>query len=183
MATPSSRSRRRPSPKSDSTPSRSCFFHWLIWTGWTWKIRDSSARVRVCLAASKATLALKAAGCRFLRVLAMKHLGMQQRTSISLTSRVVQEMGSTSNVFNHDRRFLPYLRDLLFEAFEVEPAVNSHPEQIFQLLKDKPRSLFCFLDSQHIPEIQLQLLRGFTQGNHRVLLCGPINESKTIHAP
>ena len=45
-------------------PSRSCFFHWLIWTGWTWYALASSATVLVCLAASRATLALKAAECR-----------------------------------------------------------------------------------------------------------------------
>ncbi len=52
----------RPSRKRDSMPSRSCFFHWLIWTGWTWYALASSATVLVCLAASRATLALKAAG-------------------------------------------------------------------------------------------------------------------------
>jgi len=40
-------------------------------------------------------LALKAAASRFLRVLAMMNLGTQPRTSVSLTSRVVQETGST----------------------------------------------------------------------------------------
>jgi len=57
--------------------SRRCFFHWLIWTGWTWNAVLSSAAVLVCLAASRATFALKAAGCRFL-VPAMIHLGMEQ---------------------------------------------------------------------------------------------------------
>src|SRR5262245_24688916 len=77
-------------------PSRSCFFHWLIWLEWTWKVPDNSARVRVCLAASRATRALKAAECR-LRVPLMMRLGMDQWPPISLTSRVVQFYGSTSH--------------------------------------------------------------------------------------
>ena len=44
--------------------SRRGFFPWLIWTGWIWDALASSAAVLVCLAASKATFALKAAGCR-----------------------------------------------------------------------------------------------------------------------
>ncbi len=44
-------------------PSRSCFFHWLIWTGWTWNCLASSAMVLACLAASRATWALKAGEC------------------------------------------------------------------------------------------------------------------------
>jgi len=63
---------------------------------WTWKARDNSARVLVCLAVPRATRALKLAACCFLRVLAMTHLRMQQRASISLASRVVQFHGSTS---------------------------------------------------------------------------------------
>src|SRR4051812_16258301 len=94
-ASPSSRSRLRPPRNRPSAPSRSCFFHWLIWTGWTWYALASSATVLVCLAASRATLALKAAGWR-LRVPAMMHLGMDQRSSISITSRAVQFQGSTS---------------------------------------------------------------------------------------
>src|SRR5262249_9723095 len=88
-------SRRRPSRKRDSAPSRSCFFPWLIWTGWTWKTFASSATVRVRLAASRATLALKAAECR-LRLGVLMHLGMGKRPSISITSRAVQLQGSTS---------------------------------------------------------------------------------------
>ena len=37
----------------------------LVWTEWTWKVPDGSARVLVCLAASRATRALKAPECRF----------------------------------------------------------------------------------------------------------------------
>src|SRR5215471_10213411 len=73
----------------------SCFFHWLIRTGWTWNTFASSATVRVCLTASRATLALKAAECR-LRLPVMTHLGLDQRSSISITSRAVQLQGSTS---------------------------------------------------------------------------------------
>ena len=45
--------------------------------GWTWKARDSSARVLVCLVPSRVTRALKAAECRF-RVPLMMLLGMKQ---------------------------------------------------------------------------------------------------------
>jgi hypothetical protein len=50
---------------------------------------ELSARVLVCLAASSATRALKAAECRFF-VPVMMLLRMEQRSLISLTSRVVQ---------------------------------------------------------------------------------------------
>src|SRR5512135_3233595 len=53
--------------------------------------------VLVCLAASRATLALKAAECR-LRLPVMTHLGMDQRSLISITSRVVQFQGSTQRI-------------------------------------------------------------------------------------
>src|SRR5262249_39762195 len=56
---------------------------------------DSSARVRVCLATSTANRAMKAAEDR-LHVPLMTLLGMNQRASISLTSRVVQLQGATS---------------------------------------------------------------------------------------
>ena len=63
--------------------------------GWTWYAFANSAMVLVCWAASKATRALKAAGCR-LREPAMRHLGMEQQSSMSITSRAVQFQGSTS---------------------------------------------------------------------------------------
>jgi serine/threonine protein phosphatase PrpC len=87
------------------------------------------------------------------------------------TARGLNDRGQ----FDYDRRFLPYLRGVLFQAFDIEQTESTHPEQIIQLLKDERRSLFCFLDAQHIPETQIQLLRGFTQGVHRILLCGPAN--------
>ena len=52
-------------------------FHLLIWTEWIWKVPDTSARVLVCLTASRATRALKAAECRFF-VSVMTLLGMEQ---------------------------------------------------------------------------------------------------------
>ena len=85
--------------------------------------------------------------------------------------------------FNHDKVFLPYLRNILFEAFEVERTDQFHPEQISQVLKDEPRSLFCFLDAQHLSDLEIQRLRGFTQELHRVLLCGPPLGSTTDEEP
>jgi hypothetical protein len=73
--------------------------------------------------------------------------------------------------FDHDGRFLPYLRQVLYTSFGVEPTDDFHPEQIAQAAKDEPRSLFCFLDAQYIQGPEIQRLRIFTQTHHRVLLC------------
>jgi serine phosphatase RsbU (regulator of sigma subunit) len=73
--------------------------------------------------------------------------------------------------FDHDGRFLPYLRQALYAAFGIEPTAEFHPEQIGQVVKDEPRSLFCFLDAQHIQGPDAQRLRIFTQGRHRVVIC------------
>jgi sigma-B regulation protein RsbU (phosphoserine phosphatase) len=73
--------------------------------------------------------------------------------------------------FDHDGLFLPYLRDVLYESFGIESTDDFHPEQIAQVAKDEPRSLFCFLDAQYIPAPEIQRLRIFTQSHHRVLLC------------
>jgi serine phosphatase RsbU (regulator of sigma subunit) len=77
----------------------------------------------------------------------------------------------TKGEFDHDGLFLPYLRQVLYTSFGVEPTDDFHPEQIAQVAKDEPRSLFCFLDAQHIQGPELQRLRIFTQTHHRVLLC------------
>jgi hypothetical protein len=76
-----------------------------------------------------------------------------------------------SERFDLDGRFLPYVREILYTSFGVDPTDNFHPEQVSQVVKDEPPSLFCFLDAQFIPEPELQRLRIFTQGHHRVLLC------------
>ncbi len=73
--------------------------------------------------------------------------------------------------FDQIGRFLPYVRDLLYTSFGVDPTDNFHPEQVSQVLKDEPRSLFCFLDAQHIAGPEVQRLRIFTQDHHRVLIC------------
>ena len=85
------------------------------------------------------------------------------------TSRGLNEQG----VFDYDKLFISYLRKILFNAFELEPLEYFHPEQISQILKDEDMALFVFLDAHHIPECDIQRLRGFTQGVHRVLLCEP----------
>jgi hypothetical protein len=54
--------------------------------------------VRVCLAASRATLALNEAEWRS-RAPALRHLGIDQKPPISLTSRAVQETGTTSQAW------------------------------------------------------------------------------------
>jgi hypothetical protein len=74
--------------------------------------------------------------------------------------------------FEFDPLFLGYLKSILFNDFGIEATEDYHPEQISQILKDEPRSLFCFLDASLIPEGDAQRLRSFTQELHRVLFCG-----------
>ncbi len=85
--------------------------------------------------------------------------------------------------FEFDGLFLPYLRDILFSAFGIEPSDVFHPEQIVQVLKDEPSSLFCFLDSQLIPNPDAQRLRSLTQEHHRVLFCGQVERSDRHDVP
>ena len=40
-------------------PSRSCFFHWLIWTGWTWNCLANSAMVLALLGGLQGDLGLE----------------------------------------------------------------------------------------------------------------------------
>jgi phosphoserine phosphatase RsbU/P len=86
--------------------------------------------------------------------------------------------------FDHDGLFLPYLRDVLYESFGIESTDDFHPEQIAQVAKDEPRSLFCFLDAQYIPAPEIQRLRIFTQSHHRVLLCAiPLTTGQPRRSP
>ena len=73
--------------------------------------------------------------------------------------------------YDHEGHFLPYVKEVLYCAFGVDPTDDYHPEQIVQVVKDEPASLFCFLDAQHIRGPDVQRLRIFTQGHHRVLIC------------
>jgi pSer/pThr/pTyr-binding forkhead associated (FHA) protein len=73
-------------------------------------------------------------------------------------------------------RFLRHVHDELVQAFDLHLTVNTyHLENIAQVLKDEPRSLFCFLNLQHVPLEDLGRLRGFAQELHQALfLCrGP----------
>ncbi len=70
-----------------------------------------------------------------------------------------------------DRQFLEALRADIAQVFGLRldgPAF--HIEDIFQMLKDEKRSLFCFANFQLIPAVQFRTIRGFTQSVHRVLL-------------
>jgi hypothetical protein len=87
-----------------------------------------------------------------------------------LTIEVANGLDSNEK-FNHDGHFLPYVREVLYSSFGVDPTDDYHPEQIVQVVKDEPPSLFCFLDAHHIQGPDVQRLRIFTQGPHRVLLC------------
>jgi hypothetical protein len=68
-------------------------------------------------------------------------------------------------------RFLETVRADIVKAFGLQPVGSAfHIEDIFQMLKDEQRSLFCFVNFQLIPVMHLRTVRGFTQGVHRVLL-------------
>jgi serine phosphatase RsbU (regulator of sigma subunit)/pSer/pThr/pTyr-binding forkhead associated (FHA) protein len=70
-------------------------------------------------------------------------------------------------------RFLRYVHDELVQAFQLHLTVDTyHLENIAQVLKDEPRSLFCFLNLQLVPLEDLGRLRGFAQELHQALfLC------------
>ncbi len=70
-------------------------------------------------------------------------------------------------------RFVEYATKTMIAAFGIDIGdIEYHPELLTQILKDEPRSLFCFLNIDAIPDHDLRRLRGFTQGSHQVLLCG-----------
>jgi hypothetical protein len=45
-----------------------------------------------------------------------------------------------------------------------------HSQDLFEVLREEPRSLYCFVNFQFIPAEHLRLIRCFTQSHHRVLL-------------
>jgi hypothetical protein len=70
----------------------------------------------------------------------------------------------------HLDRFLRYVHDELVQAFDLHLSVDTyHLENIAQVLKDEPRSLFCFLNMQRVPFRNFGRLRGFTQELHQAL--------------
>jgi hypothetical protein len=76
-------------------------------------------------------------------------------------------------------QFLRYARDRMAIAFEIALNDAYHPEQISQILKDEPTSLFCFLNAQMVTVVELRGIRGFTQEQHRVLFCLiPLNNNQ-----
>ncbi len=70
-----------------------------------------------------------------------------------------------------DHQFLEAVRAKFVHAFGLRlDGTAFHIEDIFQMLKDEKRSLFCFANFQLIPVVHFRTVRGFTQGVHRVLL-------------
>ncbi len=70
-------------------------------------------------------------------------------------------------------KFLQYAFREMSEAFDIRLSDDDfHAELIPQYLKDEPRSLFCFLNIDLIPEDTIRRLRGFTQEGHQCLFCG-----------
>jgi pSer/pThr/pTyr-binding forkhead associated (FHA) protein len=72
-------------------------------------------------------------------------------------------------------RFLRHAYERMVQVFGLPVSTEHfHVENVGQILKDELRSLFCFLNLQHIPIADLRRLRGFTQEVHQVLFlcCG-----------
>ncbi|MFO0844577.1 MAG: hypothetical protein U0797_19635 [Gemmataceae bacterium] len=74
--------------------------------------------------------------------------------------------------------FLRHAQARMAMAFGLSlPEGSFHAENVTQVLKDEPRSLFCFVNVQLIPVRELRRLRGFTQEQHQALFlcCGTRN--------
>jgi pSer/pThr/pTyr-binding forkhead associated (FHA) protein len=65
--------------------------------------------------------------------------------------------------------FLSHALAQLGAAFELDLA-DAQPEDVFQILNDEPRSLFCFHNGQVISENGHLRLRAFTQTLHQALM-------------
>lgn len=82
------------------------------------------------------------------------------------------EEGQQGTTFDLER-FLRHIQTRMAKEFCLElPADIYHAENVVQVLRDEPRSLFCFVNVQLIPIRELRRLRGFTQEKHQALfLC------------
>jgi serine phosphatase RsbU (regulator of sigma subunit) len=58
----------------------------------------------------------------------------------------------------------------LVRVFDLGPGKDVMADDIAQILKDEPRSLFCFINVHRMPESHLRRVRGFTQELHQTLL-------------
>jgi hypothetical protein len=68
-------------------------------------------------------------------------------------------------------QFLEYALATVLASFELPLATGDcEAEDIAQILKDEPRSLFCFYNVQCVPARSLVRIRNFTQELHQVLL-------------
>lgn len=86
---------------------------------------------------------------------------------------VVVDVAASLNTGRCDYELLlRTIRDSMFREYGISPPPHFHPQQVVQLLKEKPRSLFVFLRVEHLTGPLLQRLREFTQSRHRVLFCG-----------
>jgi serine phosphatase RsbU (regulator of sigma subunit) len=87
---------------------------------------------------------------------------------------VVLDVAAGGEPFDLER-FLRHAYERMVHAFDLTASPDSfHVENVSQILKDEPRSLFCFLNVQLIPAADLRRLRGFTQEAHQALFlcCG-----------
>ena len=135
-------------------------------TGLALRMREKLETNHVICPEVRARKLCQALRVRHSTVRAVLETGFYELLTIEVSSGV-----DSHGRFRHDGLFLPYLRDVLYESFGIEATDDFHPEQIAQVAKDEPRSLFCFLDAQYIPAPEIQRLRIFTQTHHRVLLC------------
>jgi serine phosphatase RsbU (regulator of sigma subunit) len=81
------------------------------------------------------------------------------------------------------KSFLDYAARELVHVFDLKLVKDVVAEDITQILKDEPRSLFCFLNVHHVPERMLTRLRGFTQELHQALMLSEVQSEATIGLP
>jgi pSer/pThr/pTyr-binding forkhead associated (FHA) protein len=67
-------------------------------------------------------------------------------------------------------RFYRHAMERLAGAVGLSLGAAAEPEDLFQILRDEPRSLLCILDAGCIPENAMCRIRALTQERHAVLL-------------
>jgi hypothetical protein len=92
--------------------------------------------------------------------------------------------GTENQVFDADHFIASVGQKVVRETgVEIEDS-HFHVEDVFQMLKDEPASLFCFVNFQVVPLEHYSVVRGFTQHVHRLLLLiegeGPRAERESL---
>jgi hypothetical protein len=79
------------------------------------------------------------------------------------------ERGLEAGRFNLER-FFDYAVQEMVGVFDLDLGEGVVQEDIAQILKDEPRSLYCFVNVHHVPENLRTRLRSFTQEWHQALM-------------